>query len=415
MYSLLSEFIIFVIQITTMTTFLNDINGRYSFEKRTILNLCDKGSGYSLADLAKELDISIPKASRIVNELVETGYLADLGKQESSTGRRPSLYGLNPEAGFFAGVEVNQDTLSLAITDFPGRVVYFEPDIPFKLKNTEDSVLEMCSAVTGKIRKAGIDQNIVRSYGVNLTGRVNHETGYSYSYFISEEKPIRSILEKGFGKPVSVENDSHGMAFGEYMSGIGGESGTILFLNVGLGLGMGIVIDGKPFYGKSGFSGEVGHFPLLDNNQICRCGKIGCLETGASGLALHRLVGERLAEGRPSLLAEAYKKGTQITLDDILDAIQKEDIIAIECVEEVGATLGRAVAGLINLFNPDSVIIGGRLSVAERYMMPPLMIAVNKLSLNLVNNDTSIKVSRLGKKAGAIGASLLAKSRMLNN
>ena len=87
---------------------------------------------------------------------------------------------------------------------------------------------------------------------------------------------------------------------------------------------------------------------------------------------------------------------------------------AIECVEEVGATLGRAVAGLINIFNPDMVIIGGRLSVAERYLMPPLKTTVNKLSLNLVNSDTVIKVSRLGKTAGAIGASLLAKSRLLN-
>ncbi len=114
-------------------------------------------------------------------------------------------------------------------------------------------------------------------------------------------------------------------------------------------------------------------------------------------------------------MADTCKKGKELSLDAILDAIQKEDVTAIECIEEVGATLGRAVAGLINIFNPDSVIIGGRLSVAERYLMPPLKIAVNKLSLNLVNNDTVIKASRLGKAAGAIGASLLAKSRMLNS
>ena len=266
-----------------------------------------------------------------------------------------------------------------------------------------------------RLRKADIDIGKVRSYGVNLTGRVNHETGYSYSYFISEEKPIRNLLEEYFGKAVSVENDSHGMAYGEYMSGIADGASNILFLNVGWGLGMGMVLDGQLFYGKSGFSGEVGHFPLLNNQQICRCGKIGCLETGASGLALHRLVKERIGNGQPSLLTDKHKAGEDISLDDILNAIQDEDVTAIECIEEVGTTLGRAVAGLINIFNPDSVIIGGRLSVAERYLMPPLKIAVNKYSLNLVNNDTVIKASRLGKAAGAIGASLLAKSRMLNN
>ena len=250
--------------------------------------------------------------------------------------------------------------------------------------------------------------------GVNLTGRVNHQTGYSYSYYISEEKPIRSILEQGFGWPVFIENDSRGMAFGEYMSGIAGDARTVLFLNVGWGLGMGMVLDGKLFNGKSGFSGEIGHFPLLDNHQICRCGKVGCLETGASGLALHRLIGERLAEGHPSILSAAFAEGREITLNDILDAVAKEDVTAIECVEQVGSTLGRAVAGLINLFNPDVVVIGGRLCVTEQYLMPPLLGAVSRLSLNLVNNDTVIKVSRLGNKAGAVGASLLAKHRLLN-
>lgn len=398
-----------------MTSFLNDINGHYAYEKRTILNLCLKGSGFSLADFAKELDTSIPKISRIVGELVETGYLVDRGKQASSSGRRPSIFGLNPEAGYFVGIDVGQSSLSIAVTDFPGRVVLYEQGIPYELKNNEPSVLGMCKVVIDKLNETDIDTTKVRSYGVNLTGRVNRETGYSYSYFISEEKPIRSILEEGFGESVSVENDSHGMAYGEYMSGIAGDAGNILFLNVGWGLGMGMVLDGKLFYGKSGFSGEIGHFPMLDNNQICRCGKIGCLETGASGLALHRLVMERVKLGQASLLTGKYDRGEVIALDDILDAIQKEDVVAIECIEEVGTTLGRAVAGLINIFNPDMVIIGGRLSVAERYLMPPLKIAVNKLSLNLVNNDTVIKASKLGRTAGAIGASLLAKNRMLNN
>ena len=406
---------IFVGQRTDMTTFLNDINGHYAYEKRIILNLCLKGSGFSLADFAKELDTSIPKISRIVGELVDTGYLVDMGKQASSTGRRPSIFGLNPEAGYFVGVDVGQSSLSVAVTDFPGRVVLFDADIPYELGNTESSVLGMCKVVLDKLEGTGIDTSRVRSYGVNLTGRVNRNTGYSYSYFISEEKPIRSILEEGFGESVSVENDSHGMAYGEYMSGISGDAGNVLFLNVGWGLGMGMVLDGRLFYGKSGFSGELGHFPMLDNNQICRCGKIGCLETGASGQALYRLVMERIGSGQASILTEKFNSGDAIVLDDILDAIQKEDVVAIECIEEVGTTLGRAVAGLINIFNPDMVIIGGRLSVAERYLMPPLKIAVNKLSLNLVNNDTVIKASRLGKTAGAIGASLLAKNRMLNN
>ena len=387
---------------------------RYAAEKKTILALCEKGDTFSLADLARELGTSIPKITRIVGELEQAGVLSDWGKQESAAGRRPSLYGLNPGAGVFVGVEVGQKEIALAVTDFTGRIIQFQDGIPYALTGTEESVLGLCACVKKQLRKYHLDPVPVRGVGVNLTGRVNHRTGYSYSYYISEEKPIRDILEEGFGWPVFIENDSRGMAFGEYMSGIAGDARTVLFLNVGWGLGMGMVLDGKLFAGKSGFSGEIGHFPLLDNHQICRCGKVGCLETGASGLALHRLIGEQLAKGHPSILSASYAEGREITLNDILDAVEKEDVTAIECVEQVGSTLGRAVAGLINLFNPDVVVIGGRLCVTERYLMPPLLGAVSRLSLNLVSNDTVIKVSRLGNKAGAVGASLLAKHRLLN-
>lgn len=394
-----------------MMRFLSDISGQYASEKKAILLLCEKGMSFSLADLAKELETSIPRTSRIVAEMIEEGYLADLGKQESGGGRRPNLYGLNPAAGYFVGIDVEPSTISIAVTDFPGRVIHFEDKIPFSLSGTEESALAFCDRVMQHLDKIKIDRSLVRSYGVNLTGRVNHSAGYSYSFYISEEKPIKSIFEQGFGRKVSIDNDSRGMAFGEYMSGITGDAGTVLFLNVGWGLGMGMVLDGKLFLGKSGFSGEVGHFPLLDNHQICRCGKIGCLETGASGQALLRLVKEKLAEGQPSLLSGKEN----LTLDDILEAVRKEDVTAIECVESIGTTLGRAIAGLINIFNPDMVIVGGRLSVTEHYLMPQLKMAVNKYSLNLVSSDTVIKVSRLGSKAGAVGASLLSKSRLLNN
>lgn len=396
-----------------MNPFSKDISGHYAPEKRTILNLCEKVTGISLAELARILGTSIPRVSRIVSEMVDDGLLVDLGKQDSSGGRKPSLYGLNPRAGYFVGIDVDEDDFNLAVMDFQGKVVCFREGVPFSLTNSEQSVLAFCAAVDACLDKARVDRDIVRSYGVNLTGRVNFSTGYSYSYFISEEKPVRAILEEGFGKPVSVENDSCGMAFGEYMTCMPGDTGTLLFLNVGRGLGMGMVMDGKLFTGKSGFSGEVGHFPLLDNNVLCRCGKRGCLETGASGLALQRLFTARLRGGQTSLLSPAFDRDGTVSIEDILGAVAAEDITAIECIEEVGATLGRAVAGLINIFNPDMVTIGGRLCSAEHYLMPPLKSAVNKYSLNLVSSDTVIRVSRLGSRAGAIGAGLLAKSRML--
>ena len=213
--------------------------------------------------------------------------------------------------------------------------------------------------------------------------------------------------------PVFIENDSRAMTYGEYICGVANKEQDMLFLNVAWGLGMGMILDGKLSYGKSGFSGEIGHFPLLDNDQICQCGKTGCLETGASGLALHRIFMEKLRDGRASMLSEKFNKGGEITLDDILGAILEEDVLAIEVVEEIGAVLGRAIAGLINLFNPELVVIGGRLSAASEYLLLPIKSAIQKHSLNIINRDTTIKFSKLGRKAGPIGACMLSRSKLL--
>ena len=177
---------------------------------------------------------------------------------------------------------------------------------------------------------------------------------------------------------------------------------------------MGIIIDGKLYYGKSGFAGEIGHFPLLDNDKICRCGKIGCLETGASGSALHDMIVQELQAGRASSLAKIYAAKQNVELDEILQAVKEEDVLAIDCIGKVGETLGRGIAGLINIFNPGLVIIGGRLIVGRDYLMFPIRTAVNKQSLNRVSSDTKIRFSHLGRKAAGIGDCLIARARLLN-
>ena len=174
-----------------------------------------------------------------------------------------------------------------------------------------------------------------------------------------------------------------------------------------------MIVDGTLSYGKSGFSGEIGHFPLLNNNCICHCGKMGCLETGASGSAVYRILMERLKEGRTSTLSEKFQRGEKIHMEEILDAVHEEDVLAIEVIEEIGTTLGRAIAGLINLFNPELIVIGGNISETKEYLLLPIKSAVQKHSLNIINSDTSIKISKLGKKAGTIGSCMLSRSKLL--
>ncbi len=395
------------------TTFLNNTESKNSAIKQAILGKFISEGTESIADISREIGTSIPTITKLVGELIDDGLIEEVGKLGTTGGRRPSIYGLNPSAGFIVGVEIRWHHISMAITNFKGEIVDFQEDIPYTLESTEESFRAFCTFLKQIVDKTGIDRTKVLAYGFNLSGRVNNETGFSLSYFISEHRPISLVFKEELGTCVFVENDSRAMTYGEYICGIADEEKNMLFLNVTWGLGMGMIIDGKLSYGKSGFSGEIGHFPMLDNEQICQCGKTGCLETGASGSAAHRLVMEKLAEGRASILSDTLKKNGCITLDDIILALNEEDVLAIEVIEEIGRTLGRAIAGLINLFNPELVVIGGKVSAAKDYLMLPIKSAVQKHSLNMINRDTTIKLSKLGKKCGPIGACMLSRSKML--
>jgi len=382
--------------------------------KQNILGLCINDGNYNLADLSRAINTSIPTTTKLIEELIEEGFIEELGKQDTNGGRKPSIFGLNPSAGYLVGIDVKRKSICIAITDFKGQVITYIENHPFVLENSEESVILLCRTIRELVKKAGLeDDESILAYGFNLSGRVNNETGFCFTYFLGEDKSITSVLENEFNTPVFVENDSRAMTYGEYICGVAKGEKDMLFLNIAWGLGMGMIINGKLHYGKSGFSGEIGHFPILDNEQICQCGKTGCLETGASGLAAHRIIMEKLKEGRASILSEKYLKSEEITLDDILNAVNEEDILAIEVIEEVGTTLGRAIAGLINLFNPELVVIGGKVSSAANYLMLPLKSAVQKHSLNLINRDSTIKLSKLGEKGGAIGACLLSRSKLI--
>ena len=396
-----------------MNSFLNNIEGKSGIMKQQILGLCINDGDFSIAELSKELNASIPTVTRLIGELIDDGFIEDLGKTGTSGGRRPSIYGLSQSAGYFVGADIRRHHVSIAVTNFKGTLVDYKEDVPFVLEGTEESLRGLAELRKKNTDGLGIERKKVLAYGINLTGRVNHETGYSFSYFLGEDKPLSQVLEKELGAPVFLENDSRAMAYGEYICGEANNEKNMLFINLSWGLGMGMIIDGKLSYGKSGFSGEIGHFPMLNNGQICQCGKIGCLETGASGSALHRIFVEKMKEGKMSLLSSKFPNPDDIDIEDILEALMEEDVLAIECVEEIGAVLGQAIAGLINIFNPELVVIGGRLAIAKDYLMLPIKSAINRHSLIIVSRDTNLKFSKLGKKGGPIGACMLSRSRLL--
>jgi predicted NBD/HSP70 family sugar kinase len=373
----------------------------------TFINLGD----LSISDIAKEMDMSVPTITKLIGELIEEGYVFDFGKQETSGGRRPNVYGLNPEACYFVGVDIRRFRINIALTNFKGELIKVKRDMPFFLEHTPKSLDQLCQIISSFIDKLTIPKDRLMNIAINISGRVNSASGYSYSFFYFDEKPMAQTIEERLGYTVSIDNDSRSMAYGEYMCATSGEK-HLLFVNVSWGLGLGMIIDGQLYYGKSGFSGEFGHYHAEDNEIICHCGKKGCLETEASGQAIHRMMKEKIEHGSSTILAPKFQEDT-VTMEDIVAATLHDDVLAIEMVEHVGATLGKHIAGLINLFNPELVVIGGGLSMVGDYLLLPIRSAIRKYSLNLVNKDTIVRITKLGDDVGVMGACMLARSKML--
>ena len=367
----------------------------------------------TIPDLAREIDLSVPTVTKFVMEMVESGYIVNYGKQETSEGRPPNVYGLNPGSAYTIGVDIRAFCLHIGLMNFTGDIVDSEMGLECCLENSPAGLETLVEHIRNFIDRHESVKNKILQVGVNISGRVNPEEGYSYSMFNFEERPLSEVLSDKLGIPVRIDNDTRAMAYGEMLKGVVKAEKDIVFINVSWGLGAAFIIDGKMYEGRSGFSGEFGHFSVFDNEIICRCGKKGCLETEVSGQALHRLLCEKVKGGQNSILAKKILSSTEeVTLEEIVEATNKEDMLCIELVEEIGRKLGRYLAGLINLFNPELVVIGGTLARTEDYILQPVKTAVRKYSLNLVNRDSAIVLSKLQNKAGVVGACLLARNSL---
>jgi predicted NBD/HSP70 family sugar kinase len=361
--------------------------------KKLVISYFAKIGNCTIADLCKELGLSAPKITSILTDLIADGLVNDYGKIESTGGRKSHLYGLSKESAFFIGVDqILENQL-------------------FKLRNNQESLDELCNLINEFINGLLTPKDKILGICINLSGRINYSTGYSYSFFHFNEEPLSKVLESALGIKVFLENDSRAMAYGEFYSNNMQDDKNALFLNLDYGLGMGIMINDEIYYGKSGFAGEFGHIPFFKNEIICHCGKKGCLETEASGWALTRMFKEKIREGSSSIIKLDPE---EIELHHIIEAAKSDDTLAIELIAKIGENLGRGIAMLINILNPNLIIMGGILTSTGEYLTLPIKSAINKCSLSLVNADTKMKTSKLGEQAGVIGACLLVRNRLFD-
>jgi glucokinase-like ROK family protein len=238
---------------------------------------------------------------------------------------------------------------------------------------------------------------------------VRSREGRGITYLNYGDRPIAQLLQEKYGKPVHVEHDVKAMALGERWFGTARTVNNVLVLNVGWGLGLGILIDGKIYYGRDGYAGEFGHIQIIRDGELCECGKNGCLETVASGKAIGKRAKERLLKGSTSKLLQICDGNIdKVDAELVAKTALTGDRFSIEILEEAGRYLGEGVAQLINLYNPEKIILGGRVSQAGQFILDPVRTTATKLSLVQLVNGVEFTTSTLGVNAGALGVAMLA-------
>lgn len=367
----------------------------------------------SLTELKKETGITLPVVSRVVDDLKKKKLVVnDHSYEQIQAGRPPSIVKINGNAGYIMGIDLDRIYTNFVIINLEQKIILNHYIKKVFLSNDPQIITDLGNEIQVVLKKAGIKWNSLLGMGISVPGIVNGPMGISKTYLNFGEKPLRDILSGRLKKTVHIEHDVKALALGELWFGNAKNKNNVLCLKIDWGLGLGIIINGKIYYGSNSFSGELGHISIptgRDDGELCYCGKRGCLETVASGRAIINKVKEKLSNGRDSLILKESESVDEVDSRRIVEAANKGDQFALEILEEMAQYIGYGIGFLINLFNPESIILGGYIaSTAPSIFIDVVRINAIKKSLNQLNNNVEFIRSDLGVNSGAMGVAMLA-------
>ena len=374
-----------------------DVGAHQDFQNRKIIQYLLREKGKTIPEIRDFCGLSLPTTIKFVNELIEKNILIESGKKESSGGRRPTLYSLNPDQGYIVGVELLLKSFRMSIVNLNHEVIYDYETDNFDISRREEAFDFLVRTVPAIIAKKGIPESKILGIGIGITGRVNREKGISHS-FLHFDEPLTKLLEKYWNYPVFIDNDTHFMTLGEQAFGLAKGKNNVIYINLSRGLAIGLISNGQIHNGHSGFAGEFGHISFFDNDKWCICGKKGCLSTIVSGASLEEMYVE--------------KTGKKLHYRDILALSKQGDRQANELLSEMGEQLGKALSMMIQVFNPELLILGGRFGEVGELLKYAIIKGISLHTLPQLLADSEFQLSPLGEKAEMLGAYALVMERV---
>lgn len=368
--------------------------------------LSTSGKPKTIPQITRHLRLSVPTATNLIQELIQEEWVVEAGKKETDNGRKPSLYSLNLTKYFMAGMEIGLKTLRVVVTRLDCSAVYEGELKSFELENTPECLEIVLDFLINSLEASGIPKTKLIGLGVGITGRVNRNSGASLNYFNFMEQPLQAYLQQRIGLMVYIENDTRVNGIAEQVLGNAREIDHALIVNVGRGLGLSVIINRNIHTGASGYAGEYGHMQLGQSDRLCICGKKGCLETEVSGAALEADLLQAL-EARQTSLHFDLQSATSKSYRDVILASLQGDALSIDLLQKQGQKLGQALGSIINLLNPERIVIGGEFARNNEFFIDAIALGLKKTALLPPLSQCELIPSALGEDSAALGAAAL--------
>ena len=376
--------------------------------KRKIIRELYFTNNLSCSDLSTRIKTSLPLSTKMLNELIGENVIIETGYAPSTGGRRPLTYSLRPDSLYIVAVAMDQLFTRIVMMDMQKQPVMDVSKFELHLTKNHRAADTLAEKINEHIHRSGIGKEAIAGIGISMPGFVDAKKGVNYSFLETGDKSLAQYITEKTGILTHVENDSSLIALAEFRFGAARNKKTAMVINLGWSIGLGMILNGELFRGHSGFAGEFSHLPLFSNNKLCSCGKFGCLETEASLLEVIGEAEEGIRNGRLTMLnrhlpAENYDLAARA----ILSAAEQGDKFAVELLSRAGYNIGRGVAILIHLLNPEMIILSGRGSSAGKIWQAPIQQALNEHCIPRLAINIGIEVSTLGYNAELIGAAAL--------
>lgn len=374
---------------------------------RAILYKAYFTSTFTISAIAKHIHISIPSATSYINELIEVGWLVEAAAKATASGRRPSIFKLNPGKKHFIIIDINTRATTVYLVNLSHEIkakrevqlTISEATYPvLLLEQIEELINEFGTPWAMGLSSPGL---IDKKKEENLTYTNHNANGMPLTQWLGEQTGIKSYLI----------NDTRASLLGEYHFGYVKKKENVILLNLDWGVGLGILANGSIVEGSDGFSGELGHIQVKPNGKLCHCGKIGCLDTIASASSILTNVVEGLHNGEKSLLQQQKE---EITIDHIIWAVKRGDSFAISVVNNAANELGKGLAVVIHLLNPHTIIIDGILSNMGDLITSAIQQAINKYCINDFKQGLDIVVSPFGDLSKVYGTTSYVFNKMIS-